>query len=158
VVPGEVGMTLEECPWTTWVYGLTYPEPTGLFYVGVSVTPYTRFSAHWAATGECSSYNVISLWKPKGWKFGHILFGEYESRIDAMRLERALITTIPCLANSKSGGAMLSTYRYPVCDLDAILMQEALERAGMVSSDDEIDRSGEYVDERYDELDYVDGP
>lgn len=148
-------MTLEDCPWTTWVYGLTYPEPVGLFYVGVSVSPTERFASHWAADGMCSSSKVIRPWKERGWKFGHILFGEYRSRVDAMRLERALANTIPCLANCK-GPALLSTYLYPATDLDEELMREALERAGMVEVPAVIDTSGEYVDERYDQWDCVD--
>lgn len=150
-------MIPEQCSSTTWVYGLTYPG-RGLFYVGVSVSPMMRFNAHWAATGECSSYDVIRLWKRTGQRFGYIIFGEYSDRIEAMRLERALITTLPDLVNSKSGGAMLSTRRYPVGESDAIILLDALERAGMRASDAHIDRSGDYVDERYDELDLIDGP
>lgn len=149
-------MTVEDCPWTTWVYGLIYPG-VDLFYVGVSVNPWMRFRSHWSADGCCTSYNVIRLWKPKGRMFDHVLFGEYDDREDAMRLERALIDTVPCLVNDPFGG-VLSRRRYPAGERDEMLLREALERVGMVAQETVIDQSGEYVDERYDELDLIEAP
>jgi hypothetical protein len=151
-------MTPEDCPWTTWVYGLLYPDPTGVFYIGVSVSPTERFGAHWAAAGDCSSSIVIRPWKEAGWKFGHIFFGEFDDRVDALRLERALITNVPRLANSQHGGALLSRYLYPPDERDEVLLAEALKHEFWAESPVHIDTSGEYVDERYDELDLIEAP
>lgn len=149
-------MIIEECPWTTWVYGLTYPG-VNLFYVGVSVNPQERFRSHWAADGCCTSYQVIRHWKPIGRKFDHVLFGEYDDRVDALRVERALIDTVPCLVNDRFGG-VLSRRTYPVTERDQVLLREALDQAGMIDWDEPIDCSPEYVDERYDELDLIEAP
>ncbi len=142
-------MNIEDCPWKTWVYGLSYPV-RGIFYIGVTVSPPSRFTAHWAASGECSSYDVIRLWKKTGEKFDHVLFGLYNSREEALRLERALVHYLPDLVN-KTGSALLSEYLYPVDETDEILLLDALERVGMRPVDANVDRSGEYVDERYDD-------
>lgn len=143
----------ENCPWKTWVYGLTYPV-RGIFYVGITVSPPQRFSQHWVASGDCSSYREIRIWKKSGEKFGHVLFGLYDDRIEALRLERALVGYLPDLVN-KTGSALLSPYMYPVNESDDILLLDALENVGMRAKDANIDRSGEYVDERYDEMDEI---
>jgi predicted GIY-YIG superfamily endonuclease len=142
-------MINEKCPWKTHVYGLIYPG-RGLFYVGITVSTYERFSTHWSATGECSSYDVIRLWKRTGQKFDHLIFGTYDDRIEALRLERALVHHLSGLVNKK-GASLLSPYMYPVTDEDEVLLIDALERVGMRAPDANIDRSGEYVDERYDD-------
>ncbi len=88
-----------------------------------------------------------------------MLFGEHEDRIDALRLERALVDHFPTLCNNRSGSALLSRRRYPVGEVDAILLKDAFARVGWRESPDfDIDHSGEYVDERYDELDLIEAP
>jgi len=143
-----------------WVYGLTYPS-TGVFYVGFTCNPWQRFAAHWAANGDCSSYRIIRLWKRSGQKFDHLIFGDFDNSLDARRLERLLMLSLPGLVNSLSPQAMISTYWYDADEgVDQFMLREAYARVGWEIDDAiaEIDRSGEYVDERYDDLDFIDGP
>lgn len=161
---GPDGWRDENCPWTTWVYGLTYPG-RGLFYVGVSVNPEQRFGNHWSADGCCSSHQVIRKWKRFGERFDTILFGEFPDRIDALRLERSLILNVPNLVNGSAGQGMLSRRRYPIGDDDDWLLMEAIERVGGIPGFEfkpqltgiiEIDRSADFADARYDEWDCID--
>lgn len=140
-----------------WVYGLTYPS-IGVFYVGYTCNPWQRFAAHWSAQGDCSSYRIIRFWKKTGQKFGHIIYGEFAESEDARRLERALILRLPGLVNDKSPQTMLSPWLYPPDWRDEEFLTKALAGADFTDRGGLVDQSGEFMDERYDELDLVDGP
>lgn len=139
------------------VYGLTYPAH-GVFYVGYTCNPWQRFAAHWSADGTCSSHRIIQYWKRTGQKFGHTIFGEFDSAEDARRLERAMILHLPGLVNDVSPQTMLSQWLYPPDWRDEDFLEKALAGAYFNERGGLVDQSGEFVDERYDDLDLIAAP
>lgn len=135
------------------VYGLLGLKQE-IFYVGFTINLKQRLAAHRASSSGCSSYKGVKKVREAGWRFGHVVFGEFETSVDAKRLERMLIGHLPALVNSRSPQAMLSDYQYPISEYDEHLLEEGLAKVGIQAYGGffiKPDMSPEFVDERYDD-------
>lgn len=139
------------------VYGLVGLE-NEIFYVGFTVNLKQRLSAHRSSSSGCSSYTGVKRLLDAGWRFGHVVFGEFDNPVDAKRLERMLIGHLPDLVNSTAPQAMLSDYIYPISEYDEHLLEQGLTNVGRGCYGGyfvKLDESPEFVDERYDELEFI---
>lgn len=136
-----------------YVYGLMGLE-NRIFYVGFTKNLKQRLAAHRSSSSGCSSYAGVKKLLDEGWRFGHVIFGEFDNPIDAKRLERMLIGHLPGLVNSTTPQAMLSDYMYPISEYDEQLLEQGLSNVGIPAYGGffiKPDMSPEFVDERYDD-------
>lgn len=138
------------------VYGLLGLE-NEIFYVGFTKNLHQRLLSHSSGSSGCRSYKGVRKVKEAGWRFGYVVFGEFDDSVEAKRLERMLIGHLPNLVNSTAPQAMLSDFSYPITEYDEKLLEAGLKAVGLgvyggyfIKSD----TSPEFVDERYDDLEY----
>lgn len=87
------------------VYGLISPRAGWLFYVGVTANLSRRLSQHRSTHNKCSSRIVVEELEEFGETFEHCVFGVFDDKDEALKLESKLIYGIPDVVNFRSSRA-----------------------------------------------------
>src|SRR4051812_37105623 len=106
-----------------FTYGLIDPRDNRVFYVGQSAHLRDRMCAHSSCDPANPSYSREANLRDVGIRFQFCIFGEFETRHEAMRLERILAPTLPDLWNV---GGLLSANLYPITPLDYAMLGRAM--------------------------------
>lgn len=107
-----------------YAYGLIDPRVGRVFYVGQSGDLKSRLISHHSCDPANRSYRAVLDIRETGLRFQYCIFGEFQSRREAMRLERILILTLDGLLNSPVKG-MLSTKIVPITSIDHEMLASA---------------------------------
>lgn len=81
------------------VYGLISPRAGWLFYVGITSNLNRRLSQHRSSHNICASRAVVLELEEDGQTFDHCVFGVFDDKDEALKLEAKLIYGIPDVVN-----------------------------------------------------------
>lgn len=106
-------------------YGLIEPWRSSVFYIGQTAWLRQRIMCHNAGDAACSAWPMIRKLRQAKEHFAFCVFGVFDNRMDAQRLERMLVLSLPDLLNKRGHSALLSQKLFPITEYDDELLWQA---------------------------------